>query len=1023
MGTAERIKNDHKGFTLIELVVAIAIASIVVAIIGSILVISSRSYASTSTEAGIQSDAQIVMNQVQDLVIDTTNAIKYTYDNNDNNSVTTDSEIPATAAQKSLYMYNAKIIYEIRWDRTAGTITYYEYPTLDGKTKASAVPTETDILAGDTALGEYVTSFACDLSHVADKRIVAIEMDFEKGGKSYHAANNISLRNRIGVSANTISADSSVSINDFALIGEPGMTLPLGGNRVVITGDNASSEVYYELRADSGCTSTGTKISDDKHSLIIDPKERAAQIMIHVRSASTTAEGLLYVNIARVSWTQATSGVTPDTPNKGEAISISGLTGDTIEVKAGSSYVFTPSIDIGKCYVPTGSDTVKLTAVDGGTVVSGAADASYDSATKTITVNSTAAVGSEIKVRFTAVHSTASGGMSIRTSAYPTSAGVYKDFTVKVVKNSAPKTGENIARGSTVTVYDNGLIGAMGSTNGRYIFYRVAGYRDVIDSAGNVIDYPSDNAGWTYINGSAVREENWTSIPSTSNTDRTKWVKMSDSGSSGLIQSQDLQDLPLNEDYIIELKAVAWNNVNGGGQVIVEQSSTGRFYMKGLRTAIKQNTSSVSQDSYDLGTYYKLDGSFPTNLPTTGSVLYTQKDACITEWQNADKWYFSTESQYAALTGVKVDPSQSPTEYYTPPYSTGFNRSLSIQFNNVNNWLGSETADGKYYIWSYLTFSNINSTYASAAMQKLFSGTTELCPRKTACFTITIKTGNITVNGLTGFVPYPAHGSKAAHSSFWGNGQTLTSDYRQVLVYSANPTFNYFDASGNKKQMSYQSYMKYVNGVYYLYLNSVGEYYYDDAAETWVLSKAEPTEYNATLINMSLAGSSYYDAYIPYPALATFYGTGMTKLSASWTMLGLKSIRTMAGQTACYCWLSKDSNSIYYLYIAGKGIYSCSSSGTKWSVTPFSSNCAYNVGTQTVFVPAPGSPDCVFTLLGKPSDWKAYYGTNAYYLSSGNGFTGCRGRIYYRYDNGSYKIKFAADGTVYTWNAAASAWK
>ena len=73
------MKKNQKGFTLVELIIAVAIVAIVSVTIVSFMIAGSRSYASSSTETNIQQEAQIAMNQISDLIIDTSKAVTYKY--------------------------------------------------------------------------------------------------------------------------------------------------------------------------------------------------------------------------------------------------------------------------------------------------------------------------------------------------------------------------------------------------------------------------------------------------------------------------------------------------------------------------------------------------------------------------------------------------------------------------------------------------------------------------------------------------------------------------------------------------------------------------------------------------------------------------------------------------------------------------------------------------------------------------------------------------------------------------------
>ena len=62
--------SDKRGLTLIEVICAIAIFSMVIAIVGGVLVISSNTYKNGSTETEIQQEAQFAANKISDIIKD-----------------------------------------------------------------------------------------------------------------------------------------------------------------------------------------------------------------------------------------------------------------------------------------------------------------------------------------------------------------------------------------------------------------------------------------------------------------------------------------------------------------------------------------------------------------------------------------------------------------------------------------------------------------------------------------------------------------------------------------------------------------------------------------------------------------------------------------------------------------------------------------------------------------------------------------------------------------------------------------
>ena len=74
-----KFKRENKGFSLVELVVVIAIFSVVSVAIGGFLLAAQRSYAVSANELDIQEEAQLVANQLQEMILDTPLGISYQY--------------------------------------------------------------------------------------------------------------------------------------------------------------------------------------------------------------------------------------------------------------------------------------------------------------------------------------------------------------------------------------------------------------------------------------------------------------------------------------------------------------------------------------------------------------------------------------------------------------------------------------------------------------------------------------------------------------------------------------------------------------------------------------------------------------------------------------------------------------------------------------------------------------------------------------------------------------------------------
>lgn len=181
----KRIKGNNKGFSLVELVCAVAIFGVATTAIGSAMVVSAQSYSRGTYEVDVQEEAQTATNIVGNLIFDAVSAKQV------GNVVTIDGE---------------GITYTITHNTSTGTLEYAEY---NGATPATGV------------LAENVTAFSTNLSENPDDfkadRNVKVEITIEKNGRTYEASYNTTARNgsanAVGVAESaTISVDSTVVI-------------------------------------------------------------------------------------------------------------------------------------------------------------------------------------------------------------------------------------------------------------------------------------------------------------------------------------------------------------------------------------------------------------------------------------------------------------------------------------------------------------------------------------------------------------------------------------------------------------------------------------------------------------------------------------------------------------------------------------------------------------------------------------------------------------------------------------------
>lgn len=190
MEKKRRIKDDNAGFSLVELLVAIAIFSIVSIAFFEFLTVAVRHYQKETMEVEIQYEAQLAVNQLQDLMIDAKKGVSYTV--NGITNIQSDADIVAgtTVNSKEVIVYNTDRYYVVKWNVADKELVYSEY-----KREADGTWTE---VADEQLMAEYISEFSVDLSLYDRNSSIVIDALFEKD-REYRVTQNVKLRNQISV--------------------------------------------------------------------------------------------------------------------------------------------------------------------------------------------------------------------------------------------------------------------------------------------------------------------------------------------------------------------------------------------------------------------------------------------------------------------------------------------------------------------------------------------------------------------------------------------------------------------------------------------------------------------------------------------------------------------------------------------------------------------------------------------------------------------------------------------------------
>lgn len=179
--------NKNKGFSLVELIVAIAIFAIAGVAVFGFTVYSSNNYSRTNTEVKLQYEQQLVVNQIRDAILEASKGIYY------------------DEAAKSLFIYSEKT-------DAGGVVTYpvtkISFRASDMKMFvakgefANVADINLASLTDDKLLAESVKDFSVDLSKVKKDK-VTFSITFSIKDKDVSVSPVIALRNHLQVTQET----------------------------------------------------------------------------------------------------------------------------------------------------------------------------------------------------------------------------------------------------------------------------------------------------------------------------------------------------------------------------------------------------------------------------------------------------------------------------------------------------------------------------------------------------------------------------------------------------------------------------------------------------------------------------------------------------------------------------------------------------------------------------------------------------------------------------------------------------
>ena len=199
--------EKNKGFTLIELLVTIAILSIVLTGVTTIMVTGSKSFTKGNADANMQSQAQLIVNQIEDMVIDTNGGVDY-IDNGGSREFVLYNAFDAADGSGTNYTKEM-----VKWVGADNKLLYSKW-NVNYNVTSGTYEVITPAEVTDALFAEDVSDFSIDLSDTRkeyDKSGAEIDVVqsvqitvgcIGNGGQvSYATSPVITLRNRLMLSA------------------------------------------------------------------------------------------------------------------------------------------------------------------------------------------------------------------------------------------------------------------------------------------------------------------------------------------------------------------------------------------------------------------------------------------------------------------------------------------------------------------------------------------------------------------------------------------------------------------------------------------------------------------------------------------------------------------------------------------------------------------------------------------------------------------------------------------------------
>jgi len=278
--------KDEKGYSLVELLIVIAILAVVGGLICSILLSSTELFSRSKDEVDVQAEAQTTINWLNDMLAEAGYGVTYVED----------------ATAHTLDIYNEANYYRIIYEIAENKLYCEER---EFQNDGSSI-----VLTSKQLLAEYVTDFSISTATLTDDNpVVAVTLGMEKGERSVNLFRNVTLRNGVAINQTIdkvyegkyviVSSVQEVVVYPMESAHAKGSDVQFTAR---VTGIGFPSQMVEWSIADRTGLKDGTTIDANTGVLHIDENEETPSFVVRATSIDTDADG------NRISST-ATSGI------------------------------------------------------------------------------------------------------------------------------------------------------------------------------------------------------------------------------------------------------------------------------------------------------------------------------------------------------------------------------------------------------------------------------------------------------------------------------------------------------------------------------------------------------------------------------------------------------------------------------------------------------------------------------------------------------------------------------------------